>query len=177
MLTLILAQAEHAANPMEFTPIAYVTSLVVFLLAFGVLAIRVWPKISAALDDRQAKILGEIEAAEKARGDAEAAKAKFEKDLAAAREQSTRLIAEAKADAQRVAEELKSKAEAEKQDLMTRAMSEIEGAKRAAIADIHARGAELATAIAGKILKRQINEQDQHRLVEESLAELSGKRN
>lgn len=170
------ADAHGGGNPLEFTPIAYVTSLVVFLVAFGILAVLVWPKITKALDERQRKILGEIDAAEKARSDAESAKAKFEKDLAAAREEAGRMIAQAKADAQRVAEELRSRAEVELQDRLTRANAEIEGAKRAAVAEIHARSAELATAIAGKILKRQITETDQHRLVEESVAELAGRR-
>ena len=51
--------------------------------------------------ERQKKILGEIDAAERARGDAESAKARFEKDLAAAREESSRMIVQAKADARR----------------------------------------------------------------------------
>ncbi|MBL9150110.1 MAG: F0F1 ATP synthase subunit B [Phycisphaerae bacterium] len=176
MLTTILA-ADGAGNPMEFNPIAYITSLVVFLVAFGVLAAMVWPKITKALDERQNKILGEIDAAEKARGDAEAARAKFEKDLAAARDESAKMIAQSRADAQRLADEIRAKSETELQDRLTKANAEIEGAKRAAVAEIHAKAADLATSIAGKILQRQITETDQKRLVEESLAELAGRRN
>ena len=154
-----------------------VTALVVFGIAFGVLGVFVWPKITSALDDRERKIRDEIAGAEKARGDAEAAKAKFEKDLSTAREESSRMIVQAKADAQRIADDLRARAEVELQERLTKATMEIEGAKRAAIAEIHARGAELATAVAGKILQRNINESDQHRLVEESLAELAGRRN
>ncbi|MDZ4830796.1 MAG: F0F1 ATP synthase subunit B [Phycisphaerae bacterium] len=154
-----------------------VTALVVFGIAFGVLGTVVWPKITKALDDRERKIRSEIEGAEKARGDAEAAKAKFEKDLAVARDESSRMLVQAKADAQRIADDLRARAETDLQERLTKADAEIEGAKRAAIAEIHARGAELATAIAGKILQRSINETDQHRLVEESLAELARHRN
>ncbi|MFO0827188.1 MAG: F0F1 ATP synthase subunit B [Phycisphaerales bacterium] len=175
MITTLLA-AEGGSSPLHFNPIAYVTALVVFVLTILILRVMVWPKITHALDERQRKILGEIDAAEKARGDAEAAKAKFEKDLAAARDEAGRMIAQAKADAQRVADELRAKAESDLQERLARATAEIEGAKRAAVAELHARGAELGTLIAGKILKRQITESDQHRLVEESVAELAGRR-
>jgi F-type H+-transporting ATPase subunit b len=176
MLTFLLA-AEGGGNPVEFNPIAYITALVVFLIAFGILATVVWPKITKALDERAAKILGEIEAAERARGDAEQAKAKFEKELALARDEAGRLVAQAKADAQRLADELRARSEAELQDRLQRATAEIEGAKRAAVSEIHSRAAELATTVASKILQRQISDGDQQRLVEESLRELAGRRN
>lgn len=179
MLTFLLAAEEHASggSPLEFNPLAFITAIVVFLIAFGILATVVWPKITKALDDRSAKILGEIDAAERARGEAEAAKAKFERELAAARDEAGRLVAQAKADAQRLADDLRAKSETELQDRLQRATAEIDGAKRAAVSEIHARAADLATAVASKILQRQINDSDQQRLVEESLRELSGRRN
>ncbi len=178
MFTTLLAAAEHGGgNPLDFNPVSYIVALVVFSLFALILSAMVWPKIVAALEERQHKILREIDAAEKARSDAEAAKAKFEKDLAAARDESAKMIAQARADAQRLADELKSRAETELQDRLHKAAAEIDGAKRAAVAEIHARGAELATAIASKILQRQVNDSDQSRLVEESLAELSSRRN
>lgn len=182
MLNLILAaeDAHHAAgggSPLDFNPLAYITALVVFLIAFGVLAAVVWPKITKALDERSAKILGEIEAAERSRSEAEAAKAKFERELAAARDEASRMVTQAKADAQRVADDLRAKAETELQERLNRATAEIEGAKRAAVSEIHSRAADLATAVASKILQRQINDADQQRLVEESLKELAGRRN
>jgi F-type H+-transporting ATPase subunit b len=49
----------------------------------------------------------------------------------------------------------------------------IEAAKRAALREIYSEAAVLSTTVAAKILEREVNEQDQHRLVEESLAEVS----
>ena len=48
-----------------------------------------------------------------------------------------------------------------------------DAARQAAVNEIHAEASNLAAAIAGKILKREINAGDQQRLVEESLQELS----
>jgi F-type H+-transporting ATPase subunit b len=177
MSSMLLAAAEGGANPVEFNPVAYITALVVFLIAVSILRVLVWPKITAAFDAREQKILGEIEAAERSRAEAEAAKAKFEKELAAAREEAGRLVAQAKADAQRLADDLRARSEAELQDRLNKATAEIDGAKRAAVSEIHARAADLATAVASKILQRQIGDADQQRLVEESLRELAGRRN
>ena len=61
MLFLLAAEndARHA-GAMEFNWMPAVTTLVVFLVAFGFLYVKVWPKIIAGLDDRQNKIRDEI---------------------------------------------------------------------------------------------------------------------
>jgi F0F1-type ATP synthase membrane subunit b/b' len=56
-------------------------------------------------------------------------------------------------------------------------MKEIDQAKRAAVSELYADATNLATMVAGKILKREINAQDQQRLVEESLGQLQSLRN
>jgi len=154
-----------------------ITSLAVFLIAFGFLYVKVWPVIIKGLDERNAKILGEIKAAEDARKQAKASQAEFEKRLGEAREEATRLIAQARSEAQRQAESLRSKMEQEMQERTQRATAEIEGAKRQAMLDVHAQTAALATAIASRILKREITATDQQRLVDESLRDLAGSRN
>lgn len=171
--TLILA----ADNLVAIETLISITSLCVFLAAFVFLYLKVWPVIIKGLDERNAKILGEIKAAEDARKQAKAAQAEFEKKLTEAREEATRLISQARAEAQRQAESLRSKMEQEMQERLSRATAEIEGAKRQAMLDVHAQTAALATAIAGRILKREITATDQQRLVDESLRELAGSRN
>lgn len=170
-----IAAAE--TDPLKFDPTAYITAVVVFLIAFGVLAKMVWPKILGALDARDSKILSEIEAAEKARRDADEAKARFERELAKAREDAQKMIADAKADAQRLADEIRSRNDRELADKLARANAEIDNAMRQAVATLHAQAAELATVAAGKIIGRQITAEDQKKLIEESLNELAGRRN
>ncbi len=151
-----------------------VTTLVVFLLAFGFLYVKVWPKILKGLDDRQNKIRQEIANAEQAREQANAALAEYEKELASAHQEANQLIAQARADAKAVAKELRDRNEAELTDMKQRAIRDLDTAKRAAITELHAETATLAADIAGRILKREISVTDQQRLVEESLGELAG---
>ncbi len=166
-------EARHA-EVMGFTLMPAVTTLVVFLLAFGFLYLKVWPKILAGLDDRQNKIRQEIANAEQAREQANAALAEYEKELASAHQEANQLIAQARADAKAVATELRDRNEAELTEMKQRAIRELETAKRAAITELHAETAMLAADIAGRILKREISVTDQQRLVEESLGELAG---
>jgi len=168
-----------ADNLVSIEVLIALTSLGVFLLAFGFLYVKVWPTIIRGLDERNNKILGEIKAAEDARKQAKASQAEFEKRLLEAREEATKLIAQARAEAQRQAESLRAKMEHETQERLQRATAEIEGAKRQAIVEVHDRAVTLAAQIAGQILKREIttNPGDQKRLVEESLQQLAGSRN
>jgi F-type H+-transporting ATPase subunit b len=176
MQLLLLASSDAPGNPVSFELLPAVTAFVVFGVAFAVLATKVWPSIVKALDERNAKIKGEIKAAEDARAAAKAAQAEFEKSLASAREEAANMIKQARADAQRVADELKARNDQELAEKVARANADIEAARKSAVAELQAQSAALATEIAGKILRRQVNDQDNQRLVQESLKELATSR-
>ena len=175
-LSLLVAASEGGQDPMAYNPLAAITGIVVFLIALALLYWKVWPVIIKGLDERNEKILAEIKAAEDAREQAKSALADYELERSKAREESSKMIAEAREQAKQLAEELREKNEKELAERMARATSDIEAAKASAVAELHAEAATLATAMAGKILRREISPADQQKLVEESLAEL-GRRN
>jgi F-type H+-transporting ATPase subunit b len=154
-----------------------ITAIVVFLVTAAFLGAVVWPKISQGLDDRANKIKDEIEAAEQARKQAKDALEEYQKSLAQARAEAAKMIEATKAQQNQLAAELKAKSEIELNAMRERAMKEIDQAKRAAVSELYADATNLATMVAGKILKREINAQDQQRLVEESLGQLQSLRN
>lgn len=154
-----------------------VTALVVFGIVFAVLATKVWPAITKGLDDRAEKIRSEIEAAEQARKQAKDALDQYQQSLAQARAESQKMLEQTKAQQLALAADLKAKAEVELGQLREKATRDIEQAKRAAIAEIYAQTTTLATAVAGKILRREIRPEDQHQLVEESLRQMASTRN
>jgi len=169
--------AEGGVNPLAFRLLSYGTAIVVTLALFALLATLVWPKIIAGLDERYAKIKSEIDAAEKARHEAEAAQKKFEEKLRQAQEEATRTIAEAQATARKVADELRAKNDAELADMKARALADITSAREAAVKELNDHAVALAATMASKILRREVSASDQSRLVSESLAELSRARN
>lgn len=153
--------------------VPFITSIVVFLIVLGIAATAIWPKIVAGLEERERKIRDEIRSAEEAREQAKGLLSEYEKNLAEARNEANQMIAKARNDAKSVAEELRKRNESELSELKSIAMQEIEVAKRNAINDIYVEATTLATSIAGKILQREINAEDQQRLVEESLGEMA----
>ncbi len=161
-----------SANPMAFEIVPFVATLVVFGIVFFILSSKVWPKINQALAAREEKIRGDIEQAERSRKQANAALQQYEQALAEARTEAARMLDQARIEQQKVAAQLKSRTEAEIAEMKNSAMRDIESARRAAVADIYNQIAISSTAIAGKILQREIKESDQRRLVEESLEQL-----
>lgn len=176
-LTLLPTTLAEGVNPLAFKLLSYGTAIIVTLALFALLATLVWPKIIAGLDERYAKIKGEIDAAEKARHEAESAQRKFEEKLRQAQEEATRTIAEAQNTARKVADELRAKNDAELADMKARALADISSAREAAVKELNDHAVALAATMASKILRREVSAADQSRLVSESLAELSRARN
>ena len=172
MLSLLLAASEGSPNPVTVELAPAITALVVFGLVCLVFFTKVWPKIGKGLDDRQAKIRQEIEAAEQAQAEARASMERQQEELAKARAEANEMIMKAKADAEATAKELRERAHAELTELREQAGHQIQEAKESAITELHAETAMLATAIATRILQREINVDDQQSLIDDSLREL-----
>ncbi|MCA9292674.1 MAG: F0F1 ATP synthase subunit B [Phycisphaerales bacterium] len=176
-----VVQAAHGAsehgggvvNPLDFQIVPFITAIVVFGVAFFILSKMVWPKIVKGLDDRDAKIRGEILAAEEARKRADDALKEYERSLAQAKAEAAAMVEQTKAEQSRLAADLRAQAEAELNELRDGARRNIEAAKRAAIAELGQHATNLAIVAAEKILQRELNDRDQARLVEETLAEIT----
>jgi F-type H+-transporting ATPase subunit b len=171
MLHMIASEA--GTSPVDINWLSLVTTIVVFMLFFAVAATMVWPKILKGLDDRELKIREEIEAAEAARAQAAESLASQEASLAEARKEAKATRDRAKVDAEAHAAELRAKAEAELESLRAHAHREIEASREAAVKELSSHAAELATAVAGRIIGRELNAGDQQELIEASLKEMA----
>jgi len=176
--------ADHAAHA-ELSPmpglnegmITGITAVIVFLIVAVVLLTMVWPKIAKGLDDRNAKIREEIEAAEMARKQAKDALEQYQTSLAQARAEAQKMLDQTRAQQAVMAEELKKKADIELGQMREKAMRDIESAKKAAVGEIYTQAAELAGTMAGKILRKNISVDDQSRLIEETVSQMNTKNN
>ncbi len=166
-----------AASPLDPDIVGFTVTIVVFLAFFALASLMIWPKIVRGLDERVAKIKHEIDAAEKSRREAEGAQRKFEEKLRQAQEEATRTIAEAQATARKAGDELRARNDAELTEMKSRAVADIQAARENAVKELNEQAISLATAMATKILRREVSASDQTRIVHESLAELSRARN
>ncbi len=154
------------------------TALFTILVFVGLLVIlrgAAWKPIIGGLKSREQAIRDSIEAAAKAKAEAERTTRELEAKMAEARQEAALQLQQAKADAVKVADSIRATAETESAALKDRTLRDIEAAKRQAVAEINIHAAELGTAVARKILQRSVTVDDQQRLVDESLAELAKK--
>ncbi len=163
-----------ATNPMSFDLVPFASTILAFGIVYFILHTKVWPILVKALDAREQKIRSEIDEAVAAREQANAALQEYEKALAEARTEAGKILEKAKQDQQAVAAQLRSQTESEIVAMKEAAARDIESAKRAAISEIYSEMATTSTAIASKILQRELNATDQQAIVDQSLGELQG---
>jgi F-type H+-transporting ATPase subunit b len=124
-----------------------------FLCFLGLLAyLGVYRKLIDSLDQRQARIKGDLDEAKRLREEAQALLADFERKGRAAESEAEAIIASAKAEAERLATEARSRME----DFVARrtkmAETKIAQAEAQALADVRSAAADAAVVAAEKIL-------------------------
>lgn len=149
-----------------------VLTIVIFVLLLVVLSKYAWGPIAKGLKDREDKIRKDIEQAETARAQAEATMRQYQSQLAGAEANVRQLLEQAKADGEKLATSIRVRAQEEAEQIKEKAQREIDGARQAALRDIYEQAAVLSTNIAEKILRRNLNVDDQRELVNSSLSQL-----
>lgn len=151
-------------------------SAVWVLIIFGVLLVilykTAWKNVLAGLKAREQRIRNDIAEAEAARGRAEATLREYNQQLATAEGRVREMMAKATSDAEAIANGIRARAQQDAEETKERAMADIDAARRQAVADIHSQAAVLATSVAEKILRRNLNPDDQRDLVNQSLQQL-----
>jgi F-type H+-transporting ATPase subunit b len=142
------------------------TTLVLILRKFA------WKNVLAGLTAREMRIRQAIADADSARAKGEEALKEYNKQLVGAQAQVSALLSSAAVEAEKIAAGIKMHAQQEAEEIKERAMKEIESSKRQALAEIYEQTASLATSVAEKILRRNLNADDQRDLVQQSLEQM-----
>jgi F-type H+-transporting ATPase subunit b len=158
--------------PSKDTVVSAVWVLIIFLVMMAILYKTAWKQVLAGLKARESRIRQDIADAEASRRRAEETLSKYNQQLATAESQVREILAKAAADAERIGTSMKMQAQQEVEEIKERASRDMEAARKAAVADIYAQAAELSTSIAEKILRRNLNADDQRELVNRSLEQL-----
>jgi F-type H+-transporting ATPase subunit b len=149
-------------------------TIVVFLVLMWVLKKWAWGPMLQALKDREVSISSAAEEAKQAKEEAARLRAELQAEITKVRAEAQAVRDEARRDGERLREEITSKAKAEMQAERDRLRKDMETARDQALQDLWAQTVQLSTMVASKAVKRQITIDDQHRLVDEALAELRG---
>jgi F-type H+-transporting ATPase subunit b len=147
--------------------------LCIFLLVAIILYKSAWKNVLAGLKAREDRIRRDIADAESARLKAEQTLGQYNTQLATAEQKVRDLLAQAATDAERIASNIRTRGQQEAEEARERATKEIETAKQQALREIYDQTANLATAVAEKIIRRTLNPDDQRDLVNQSLDQLT----
>ena len=151
---------------------AAVWVLVIFLVLLAVLYKTAWKNVLTGLKAREERIRGDIAEAEAARAKAEATLKEYNAQLAAAEKRVSEMLAKATAEGEQIAAGIRTRAQQDAEETKDRAMRDIDAARNQAVQQIHEQAAVLATSVAEKILRRELNADDQRDLVAQSLGQV-----
>lgn len=147
-------------------------TIITFLVVLFVLSQTAWKPMMAALNEREQRISGAIDEADRIKSEAKELLARYETMIDKAKDEARGILDEARKDGVAVQEDIRKKAQEEAQDFKERAHKEIELAKDGAIKEIWDQAAGLSTELATRILGRSLDSNDQDRLVRELIDEM-----
>ena len=162
-----LYQSLVTVNPV--TLIAQICNLFIQLL---IVKIFFLDKIKAVLDKRRETADKQIADAEAAKSEAAAIKQTYEENMRQAKTKADDMILSAQKTAAQRSEGIISQAQKQAAQIKTKAASDIEMEKKKAINEAKNEISELAMAIAGKVVARELNDADQDGMIDRFIEEL-----
>ena len=161
----------------QLTDFSVFSSLIFWsLLSFGVLLFALkkfaFPPILEMLEERQKKISGDIQSAEKLRAEAQEMKDDYEKQLRSAHQKADTIVQLATEEAKKVQDKTIQETQAKCRQIKNDAEQEIKMNRNKLLADIRGFAAELTIASTERIIKKSLNSDDKKRLVESSIEEV-----
>ena len=160
---------------LDFVSIDFWTSLFALLNFLTILIVGtkfLWKPVMKIIKERQQEIDDLYADANTAKTSAEALEAEYQQKLAAATETGDRIVKEAVARGQAREEEILRQANADAAAIMDKASADIAMEKKKAINDAKDEISEMAMAIAGKVVGRQLTQEDHSALVDAFIDEL-----
>ncbi|WP_116089729.1 ATPase [Sphingomonas crusticola] len=140
----------------------YASQLFWLVVVFGLILIGSYlmlPKIQGTVEQRDARISGDLAAAEKARAEADAADDAYQAKLGASRSEAQMAAAKAKADAATAAEKAVKAADVEIHAKLAAAEAQLQGQQTAALAEVETVAAEAVQEIVAKVAGLKVDQQ------------------
>ena len=144
-------------------------TVLTFLLLLVVLKKVAWGPIIDALEARENEIKDALNAANKAREEAERVSSDYEESIRKAQAEAQQIISEGKATAEKVKADIETVAQAKADEMLEKAKTQINAERETAINDIKAVAVEISLAAATKVISKNLDSDDNRKLVDEAL--------
>jgi F-type H+-transporting ATPase subunit b len=147
---------------------------VAFALVLFVLNKFAFPKLREAVEAREKQIQGDLEAAERAKTDAENEKRQYQQQIADSRGEANRIVEEARQQAEQVRKDVIAKAQAEAEAITTRAQESIAAERASTMQELQATVAAMSIQLAEKVVGRSIDASAQKEMVDAYIRDVAG---
>ncbi|MHB8437594.1 MAG: F0F1 ATP synthase subunit B [Acidimicrobiales bacterium] len=150
----------------------FIVEVVAFLAVLGVIARYVLPVLNKAVQERQAQIRESLEAAERAKAEADETRSERQAIIDEAREQARQIVTQANANAERVRSDGVERGQQEYDRLVSSAEAEIALARQRAVDEVSSKVAGLVLSVAQQVIGREIDASSHQALIDEAVAAL-----
>jgi len=157
---------------LHFNPVSFGLTIIIFISVLIVLSQVAWKPILKALDERDDKIRGDLDAAEKSRIEASELLEKQKAELAGLKEEAKKIREEALGLAERQKSEILAVAKTEAESILAKARQDLQAEKEKALDEVKKLAVTVGVDLAAKLLRKEIREQEHEELVSASLGEL-----
>ncbi len=150
-------------------PGIFLWTVVTFLIVLGILKWKAWGPLMEALNEREKKITSALDAASKAKEEAQKVSSDYEEMIAKAESERQDILAQAKKDADNLREKKESEADAKCNDMLDKAKKEIEAEKAKALKEIKSVAVDLSVETASKIIRKNLDSSDNRKIAEDTI--------
>lgn len=126
--------------------------------------------VNEILEKRRAQAEAEITDAQKAKEQADAIRTEYEQNMQQAKEKANEILESARRTAAIQSEKILKEAGDHASAMKAKAEKEIAQEKKKAVNEVKGEIGDIAMEIAGKVIEREINEQDHDKLIDEFIA-------
>ena len=175
LVIVFLASVACAAEEKKFNPGDLgqaIISVAIFLVLLLVLGKYAWGPIIAQLRGREDRIGQSVSLAQKQQKQAADLLAQYEAQIEHAHDEVEQLLATGREQAETHRQELVAQARAEAERSVKQAKREIQLARNEALQDLRHTTARMAVELAERVLRREVNADDQDRMMRDTLEDI-----
>lgn len=169
---LLAQEHEKAAGPLDVNTGLLIWTLLIFGIVVAVLYKFAWPNILGAVEKREAHIRELLEGAERDRAEAAHLADENRRLIEDTRARTHDAINEARLQGEKMRAEVLETARREQQELLERARRDIAAEREVALDSVRREAVELSIRAAEKLVRRNLDAEDNRRLVREFLGQV-----
>ena len=152
-------------------PGLFIWTVITFLIVLAILRWKAWGPLMETLDARAKQIEDSLLKAEKVTAQAEAQAEKNEKVLQEARNEAQEIVTKARDAGDKLKQKLETDGKEQYDNMLDKAKRQIKTAKQKALSEIKNTVVDIALEASEKVLKRNLNNEDNKKMIEETVDE------